>query len=73
MNQDNCENENCASTQLLWIQKNQLFELQEHLKRFCNVLPVFGFNSSKYGLNLIEPYLQPIAVNERDIEPTAIK
>ena len=36
-----------ASTQVLQMQKNQLIELQEHLERYCNVLPVFGFNSAK--------------------------
>ena len=36
-------------------------------------LPVFGFNSAKYALNLIKPYLLPNLVNERDIEPTVIK
>ena len=41
--------------------------------RHCNVLPVFGFNSSKYDLNLIKTYLLPIFVNERNIEPTIIK
>ena len=53
--------------------KNQLFDLQETLERFCNVLPVFGLNSSKYDFNLIKSYLLPILVNERDIEPIVIK
>ena len=53
--------------------KNQLIDLQESLQRYCNVLPVFGFNSAKYDLNLIKSYLLPILVNERDIEPTVIK
>ena len=53
--------------------KNQLIELQEALERYCNVLPVFGFNSAKYDLNLIKSYLLPILVNERDNEPTVIK
>ena len=34
-----------ASTQFSQMQKNQLIELQEHLERYCNVLPVFGFNN----------------------------
>ena len=34
---------------------------------------MFGFNRAKYDLNLIKPYLLPIVVNERDIEPTVIK
>ena len=37
-----------ASTQLLQMQENQLIELQEHLERYCNGLPVFGFNIAKY-------------------------
>ena len=68
-----CDNEICASSQFLQIQKNQLFDLQESLERYCNVLPVFGFNSAKYDLNLIKSYFLPILVNERDIEPTVIK
>ena len=70
---DDCDNEICTSTQFLQIQKNQLIDLQESLERYCNVLPVFGFNSAKYDLNLIKSYLLPILVNERDIEPTVIK
>ena len=59
--------------QFLQIQKNQLNDLQEHFERYCNVLPVFGFNSANYVFNLIKSYLLPTLVNERDIEPTAIK
>ena len=71
--QDDGDSEICASTQFLQIQKNQLFDLQESLERFCNALPVFGFNSAKYDLNLIKSYVLPILVNERDIEPIVIK
>ena len=38
--------EKSASAQILQMQKNQFIELQEHLERYCNVLPVFGFNSA---------------------------
>ena len=69
MSQDDCDNEICASTQFSQIQKNQLIDLQDSLERYCNVLPVFGFNSAKYDLNLIKTYLPPILINERDIEP----
>ena len=55
------------------MQKKQLIDLREHLERYCNVLPIFGFNSAKYDLNLINSYLLPILVNERNIEPTVIK
>ena len=61
------------STQLLQMQKNQLIDLQEHFERYCNTLPVFGFNSAKYDNNLIKSYLLPLLVNERQIEPTVIK
>ena len=73
MSQDDCDNEICASTQFLQIQKNQLIDFQETLECYCNVLLVFGFNSAKNDLNLIKSFLPPILVNERDIEPTVIK
>ena len=62
-----------ASTQFLQMQKNRLIELQKHVERYCNVLPVFGFNSAKYDINLIKSYLLPILNNERNMEPTVIK
>ena len=67
------EEENDSSTQFLIMQKDQLNYLQEHFVRYCNVLPVFGFNSAKYDINLIKSCLSPILVNERDIEPTVRK
>ena len=73
MNQDDCDNEIYASTQFLQIQENQLIDLPVTLERYCNVLPVFEFNSTKYDLKLIKSYLLPILVNERDFEPTVIK
>ena len=71
--QNDAENESCTYTQFLQIQKKQLIDLQEHLERYCNVSPVFGFNSAKYDLNFEKSYLLPILVNERNIEPTVIK
>ena len=62
-----------ASTQFLQMQKNQLIELQEHPERYCNVLPVFGFNSAKYDINLIKSYLLPILINGSNMEPIVIK
>ena len=61
------------STQFQQMQKYQLIDLQEHFERYCNTLPVFGFNNAKYDINLIKSYLLPIFVNERQIEPTVIK
>ena len=70
---DDCNKETCTSTQFLQIQKKQLMDLQEYLERFCKVLPISGFNSAKYDLNLIKSYLLPVLVNERNIEPTVIE
>ena len=70
---DDCDDGTCTSNQFLQIQKKQLIDLQEHLERYCSVLPVFGFNSAKYDLNLIKSYLLPILINECNIEPTVIK
>ena len=55
------------------MQKNRLMDSQEHFNRYCNVLPVFGFESAKYDINLIKSYLLPYLVYERDIEPTVRK
>ena len=61
------------STQFPQMQKNRLIDLQEHFGRYCNVLPIFGFNSAKYDNILIKPYFLPILVNEQDNEPMVIK
>ena len=62
-----------SSTQFLQMQKNRLIELQEHLERYCNLSPVFGFKSAKYDINLINSYLLPILINERNMEPIVVK
>ena len=61
------------STRFLQMQKNQLFDLQEHFERYCNTLPAFGFNSAEYDINLVKSHLLPILANERQIEPPVIK
>ena len=74
--EDECieeEEEADMSTQFLQIQKNQLLDLQQHFERYINTLPVFGFNSGKYDLNLIKSYLLPYLIHERHIQPTVIK
>ena len=74
--EDECieeEEEADMSTQFLQMQKNQLLDLQQHFERYINTLPVFGFNSGKYDLNLIKSYLVPYLIHERDIQPTVIK
>ena len=45
----------------------------QHLERYTNTLPVFGFNSERYDINLIKSYLIPYLINEKDIEPSVIK
>ena len=62
-----------VSTQFLQKQKKQLIQLQEHFERYCNVLPVFGFNSGRFDINLIKKHLLPILVEDKDIEPIVIK
>ena len=58
------------SIHLLQMPKNQLTDLQEHFERYCNTLPVFGFNSVKYDINLIKSHLFRIHVNERKTDQT---
>ena len=60
MNEDDCDNEICASTHFLQIQKKSI----NWSSRISGTL---------YDFNLIKSYLLPILVNERDIEPTVIK
>ena len=65
--------EDDMSTQFLRLQKNQLIDLKQHLERYVNILPVFGFNSGRYDLNLIKSYLIPYLICDKEIEPTVIK
>ena len=61
------------STQFLRIQKNQLIDLKQHLERYINTLPVFGFNSGRYDLNLIKSYLIPYLIRDKEQETSVIK
>ena len=74
--EDECiadEEETDASTHFLRIKKNQLIDFMQLLKRYINTLPVFGFNSCRYDINLIKSYLTPYLVNEKETEPSVIK
>ena len=73
LNQEHCAKANCATTNFLQIEKNQLIELLEHLYWCCNVLPAFVFNGGKNGLFQMKSYLLPILCNERDSDSTVIK
>ena len=61
------------STQFLRIQTNQLINLKQHLERYVNTLPVFGFNSGRYDLNLIKSYLIPYLIRDKEQETSVIK
>ena len=61
------------STQFLRMQKNQLIDLKQNLERYVNTLPVFGFNSGRYDLNLIKSYLIPYLIDDKEAEPMVIK
>ena len=65
--------EDDMSTQFLRVQKNQLIDLKQHLERYVNTLPVFGFITGRYDLNLIKSYLIPNLICDKEIEPTVIK
>ena len=52
--------------------KNQSIDLMQHLERYTNTLPVFGFNSGRYDINLIKSYLIPYLINEKT-EPSVMK
>ena len=67
------EEEADMSIQFPQTQKNQILDLQQHFERYINTLPVYGFNSGKYDLNLIKSYLLPYLIHERDIQTTVIK
>ena len=73
MNENDSEEEVCASIHLLQIQKDQSIELQDHLERWCILLSVSGFNKAKNDLKIFKSSLLPIVNNERNIEPTVIK
>ena len=61
------------STQLLQIQKNQHIDLNQHLERYVNTLPIFGFNSGRYDLNLIKSYLFSYLIPDKEQETSVIK
>ena len=61
------------STQLLRVQKNQLIDLKQHLERYVNTLPVFGFISGRYDLKLIKSYLIPYLIRDKEQKTSVIK
>ena len=74
--EDECaenEEEDDTSTQSLRIKKNQLIDLKQHLERYVNTLPLFGFNSGRCDLNLLKSYLIPYLIRDKEIDPTVLK
>ena len=47
--------------------------LREEFTRYCRDLPVFGFNSSRYDLNLIKEPLLNILMKERNCSPSVVR
>ena len=45
----------------------------QHLERYTNTLPVFGFKSGLYDIKLIHSYLTLYLSNEKKIESSVIK
>ena len=71
-NLDDSESTRFVSTQFLQIQR-QKDDLQEPLKRYCKILPVFGFNCAKKYLCITKSLSLPIVTNIQDSQPTVIK
>ena len=42
--------------------------MKQHLERYVNTLPVFGFSSGRYDLNLIKSYLIPYLIRDKEQE-----
>ena len=51
----------------------KLSQIKEEVSKYCDDLPVFGFNSSRYDLNLIKEFLLKILLNERNCSPAVIR
>ena len=74
--EDECIEDEEEQTQQLTFsvfKKIQLIVLMHNLERYRNTLPVFGFNSGRFYINLTKPYLIPYPINEKEIEPSVIK
>ena len=61
------------STRLSHTQRYQFIGLKDHLETYCNVLPVFGYNSAEHDLIFTKSYSLHLLDNVRGIEPIVIK
>ena len=50
-----------------------MFDLQRRLEDYISTLLVFSFNNYRYDLNLIKPYLIPVLITEKILEPRVVK
>ena len=48
-------------------------DLKQYLDRYVKTLPVFGFNSGRYDLNLIESYLILYLIRDKEQEASVTK
>ena len=75
-----------TKTNALKIQKKQIWQhnscdfrkinssiWKKHLERYVNTVPVFGFKSCRYDLNLIKSYLKPHLILDKEQETSVIK
>ena len=49
------------------------FDLKQHLDRYVNTSPAFGFNSGRYDLCLIKSYLISYLIRDKEQETSVIK
>ena len=47
--------------------------IRKKLEKYCSTLPCFGFNSSRYDINLIKEYLLALLVKQKLTPPEVIK
>ena len=60
----NFEDEQDFLIQFQQMQKKHMIDPRKHLERYCDLLPVFAFNSPKNDVNLMKLFLLPFPVNE---------
>ena len=75
----------CTKTNALKIRKKQISQhnscefrkinsdLKQYLDRYVKTLLVSGFNSGRYDLNLINSYLIPYLIRDKEQEASVIK
>ena len=55
------------------LKKNHLIDLKQYLESYVITLPVFGFNSGRYDLNLTKSYLILVLIPDKEQETSVIK